>query len=127
MHTTGTCDCDSCASARKLWADARDAESEEKLLLENNGAVSFSERTKAVILARGREVSPYFDERNSMHRTAESVEEELKRTMGRIFGEGDPDVEIRELRTDRDDLKRFEVTVKRPELEDSKTKGLDNV
>lgn len=88
--------------------------------MDANGDLALSERSKAVIRARGGVVTPYFDERLQMHASAESVEDEMRRTVGRILGDGDPDVEIKEVRTGIEGIHRFEVTVKRPELTNDK-------
>ena len=105
-----------------MWHAAAGLEGEERLLLNGEGEIAMAERVKAVIRAKGGVVTPYFDERLHMHRSAESVEDEMRRTVGRILGEGDPDVEIKEVRTGIEGIHRFQVTVKRPELTDGTTR-----
>jgi hypothetical protein len=69
-----------------------------------NQADKQTERTKGIILAHGRAVSPYFDERQAMHGGVISVEEEFGHWM-RAVDTGNADVEIRENRTGADDVK----------------------
>lgn len=122
-HTPGQwCECERCQAARKLWSEAAALEDPEKLLLtDGNGDLGFSEKTKAVILRHGKNVTPWFNERLSAHATAISAEEEVGRLLKEMGADRDgTDIEIKELRTDSDELKRFEVTINRNELEDKK-------
>ena len=115
------CECEQCQGVHKLWHDFAALEDSERLqLTDGNGDPGIAaERTKAVILARGRVVSPYFSERLLMHGGAISAEEEARQLMGTLDpANADPDLEIREIRTGTDEIKRFEVSVKRPELAD---------
>ena len=119
-HSAINCNCESCRAVRQLWADAAAAEDPERLLLsDGNGDPGFSERTKSVILRHERVVTPFFHQKLSMHSSAISVEEELGALVRQMeHDNGNADIEIKEVRTGSDEIKRFEVTVKRPELED---------